>query len=114
MEEERRAECRNCKTPLEASHTGPCPRCGLEAGKNIRVTLSSKVAVSDSIEARGIEQGSGRSAYFQRVQQGKELFRKTGRVHQVTRNIDRRGDRYYEHVEDAETGEVISGTRTSL
>lgn len=35
------------------------------------------------------------------------MFRKTGRMHQVTRNIDRRGDRYYEHIEDAETGEVI-------
>lgn len=59
------------------------------------------------MEARGIPEGRGRSAYFQRTQQGEEVFRKTGRVHTVNRVVDRRGNRYYEHIEDAETGEVI-------
>ncbi len=105
--DERRAECRHCRAPLEISHTGPCPGCGQEWGKNYFVTVTSKVVASGSMEARGIEQGRGRSAYFRRITQGKELFRKTGRVHQLVRDIDRRGNRYYEHIEDAETGEVI-------
>lgn len=39
--------------------------------------------------------------------QGAEFFRKTQRWHRVERVVDRRDNRYYEHIEDEETGEVI-------
>jgi hypothetical protein len=59
------------------------------------------------MEVRGIPQGRGRSKFFKRVQSGSEWFRKTRRWHKRDRIIDRRGNRYREYIEDAETGEVI-------
>jgi hypothetical protein len=102
-----RAECRHCKAPVDPAYVRPCPACGQAAGKDVYVTLTSKVVVTPSMEARGIEQGKGRSKYFVRIQQHQELFRKTGRMHEVERTLDRRNDRYYEHIVDVETGEVI-------
>jgi hypothetical protein len=69
--------------------------------------MTTKVEVIPGMEARGIEQGKGRSKYFVRVQQHQELFRKTDQMHEVEHVVDRRNDRYYEHIVDVETGEVV-------
>jgi hypothetical protein len=102
-----RAECRNCGASVDLGSVGPCPTCNRSAGKDVYVTMTTKVVVTSSMEARGIEQGKGRSKYFVRIQQLQELFRKTGRMHEVQRTVDRRNDRYYEHIVDMETGEVV-------
>jgi hypothetical protein len=101
------AVCNHCGASVDPSPDEPCPHCGQAAGKRISVVITDKIGITESLEARGVPQGSGRSAYSQRNQQGTELFRNTGRMHKVERVIDRRNNRYYEHIEDAETGEVI-------
>jgi hypothetical protein len=92
---------------MDPTYIGPCEVCGKNAGKNVYVTMTAKVEVVPGMEARGIEPGKGRSKYFVRVQQRQELFRKTGQMHDVERVVDRRNDRYYEHIVDVETGEVV-------
>ena len=105
--ENRSVECSHCGAPLAEGHSGPCPGCGREGGKTIHLRETEQLPTKDFVEARGIPQGRGRSAYFQRSQQGQEIFRKTGRPCRVERVVDKRNNRYYEHIEDAETGEVI-------
>jgi hypothetical protein len=92
---------------MDPTYIDPCEVCGKNAGKNVYVTMTAKVEVVPGMEARGIEPGKGRSKYFVRVQQRQELFRKTGQMHDVERVVDRRNDRYYEHIVDVETGEVV-------
>jgi predicted RNA-binding Zn-ribbon protein involved in translation (DUF1610 family) len=97
--------CPNCGTeyPL-ASSVAPCPTCGKKVH---RVTHQATSKSYPDMEARGIPPGRGRSKFFTRVQSGYEWFRKAGRWHKRERVIDRRGNRYREYIEDAETGEVI-------
>ncbi len=55
----------------------------------------------------GVARPQGVRKWFYKFKQGYELFRRTGRWHQLERTFDRSKDRYYEHIEDAETGRVI-------
>ena len=64
---------------------------------------------------RGVTcQGGGRSRYFLLIKTGYEFFRKTRRWHLRERLVDRRGNRYREHIADAETGEVIRDKNQGL
>lgn len=63
-----RAECRNCGASIDPGYLGPCFACNQSAGKDVYVTMTTKVVVTPSMEARGIEQGKGRSNYFVRIQ----------------------------------------------
>ena len=97
--------CPNCSNELSlTAQAMPCPSCGKKL--HFR-TLEAMSKGYPDMEANAIPPGRGRNAFFQRIQTGYEFFRKTGRWHLRDRLIDRRGNRYREHIEDAETGEVI-------
>jgi hypothetical protein len=49
----------------------------------------------------------GKVNYDVQHEEGDSFFRRTGRWHRLTRIIDRVRDWYFEHIVDAETGEVI-------
>jgi hypothetical protein len=100
-----RFTCPNCGTKFSlTSSATPCPVCGKKVH---RITHHAVSKGYPDMEARGMPPGRGRSAFFQKEEQGYEFFRKTGRWHKRERSIDRRGNRYREHIEDAETGERI-------
>ena len=71
------------------------------------MTHNATAKVYPDMEARAIPPGRGRRAYFQQVKSGYEFFDKEGRWHLRERLVDRRGDRYREYIEEAETGEVL-------
>ena len=97
--------CPNCDTEFSfIAEPTPCPECGK---KFHRRTFHATAKTYPDMEARAIPPGRGKSAYFQKIQTGYEFFRKWGRWHLRERLVDRRGKRYREHIEDAETGEVI-------
>ena len=43
-------KCRNCDFQAEHSQTGPCPRCGKQAGYNIIAVINEVVEVSDVVK----------------------------------------------------------------
>jgi len=45
--------------------------------------------------------------WFMKFKVGEELHRLTGRWHQLERVLDRRRNRYFEHIEDADTGQTV-------
>ena len=117
--------CSNCGYEFSSEPQGePCSRCGHTArthgvvhkvtatgtasmSKTVGVTHSARAKVYPDTEARAIPPGRGRSKFFQKIQTGYEFFRKTARWHLRYRLIDRRGNRYREYINDAETGQVI-------
>jgi len=44
--------CPNCKLPISTGHTGPCPHCGIAAGKDCASTVSLKVGLALSLTAK--------------------------------------------------------------
>jgi hypothetical protein len=84
----------------------PCPLCGHPYRTHGMVNSTTAKAYPD-MEAKAIPPGRGRSRYFLLIKMGYEFFRKTRRWHLRERLVDRRGNRYREYIEDAETGEVI-------
>jgi len=52
--------------------------------------------------------------WFVKQKIGDELYRATGRWHRLRRLFDRRHDRYVEHIEDAETGELVKHVEEPL
>jgi hypothetical protein len=60
MTNEMKCWCKNCKTELEPSHVGPCPKCG-KTGKNCIVTISETIVVKSSVSATHIPKPSGNS-----------------------------------------------------
>lgn len=105
-----RVTCANCKQPLEPrpanmSENPLCPGCGSIRrahflGLEPSVTVSSTLGYQSRDDA-GTKFGWG---YIRR-----ELFGLTGRLHRVERHFLRRmrGDKYVEHITDAETGALI-------
>jgi hypothetical protein len=99
------AVCPNCGTEFSVTaEATPCPSC---AKVLHRVSFHAVSKAYPDMEARAIPPGRGRSAYFQLIKSGYEFFRNAGRWHLRERSVDRRSNRYREHIEDAETGEVI-------
>jgi len=101
-----RAECRNCGASVDPGYAGPCPACNQSAGKNVCLTITTKVTTASSMKALGVEEGKGLSNFFVRIQHWQELFRKTGQMHEGQRIVDRRNNRYYEYIVNMETGKV--------
>jgi hypothetical protein len=56
-----------------------------------------------SLKARDGQTGK----LFNEQKIGEEFFHRTGRWRRLRRLIDRCGNRYLQHIEDAETGEVL-------
>ncbi len=81
----------------------PCPCCGSTA-RRFEQWLTASVTVRADLSLKA-KPPKGKPFMLQRV--CAELFRLTGRWHRIHRVIDRRGDRYYERIEDDETGEVV-------
>jgi hypothetical protein len=63
------------------------------------IRLPSGTATTDREAARG--------GWFIKQKVGDSFFRLTGQVHRLNRVIAKRGNRYLEHIEDRETGEVV-------
>ena len=114
----RRVLCADCKTELlgwsqdevPAERT-PCPHCG-SLSRLVDVYVTDTVEVHSMLGVKAKTPGERRPFSEQKV--GDEFFRKTGRWHRVRRLVDRRGNRYVEHIEDAETGEVIRDVEEPL
>ncbi|MBA2372134.1 MAG: hypothetical protein H0V71_10890 [Chloroflexi bacterium] len=49
----------------------------------------------------------GVGKWFQKQKVGDEFHRLTARWHRLSRVVDRRRNRYREHIEDVETGDVV-------
>ena len=81
----------------------PCPVCGsmtqvTDQDLEATVTMRSHLAMS-------AKPPKGKPFMLQKV--GDSFYRLTGRWHRLHQVIDRRGNRYYKRVEDAETGELV-------
>lgn len=84
-----------------------CPECGA-SNWLLRVGFGDSVTARDEMTYKGF--GPHKDKERTKILSGKvvtEVFRKTGRLHNVTRQIDRRNNQYDETISDAETGEVV-------
>jgi len=82
----------------------PCSVCGSVA-RSFKAQFTGTVKLRSKFAMKAKTKGERRPFVEQKVSD--ELFRKTGRWHRVRRVIDRRGGRYFEHIEDAETGHEV-------
>jgi hypothetical protein len=89
----------------------PCETCGSLA-RRFSVGLSATLEVHSQLSVKAKSAGERRPFVEQKV--GDDLHRRTGRWSRLVRLIDRRNDRYLEHIEDAGTGDVLSHVDTSL
>ena len=99
----------------------PCPKCGVALPEPSRTATAVQCGqcravlffqpLEESLTFRGSlfrrARSPGKANYQIQREEGESFFRRTGRWHDLTRIIDRVGRRYYKHIEDAETGEVI-------
>lgn len=84
-----------------------CPQCGA-ANWLLRVGFGETISARDGMTATGFGPHKGKErAKILRAKVVTEVFRKTGRLHNVNRTIDKRNDQYDEIITDAETGEVV-------
>jgi hypothetical protein len=106
-------QCRKCgyvfvnespDTPQEERKS--CPECG-SAGRAIGATHTDPMRFIDYTKLKARHGVPGKIKPYLESGSGKEIFRKTGRVSQVEQIVDRENNKYYKHVEDAETGQVI-------
>jgi hypothetical protein len=103
-----RVECADCGYGFGASagitHEGlTCPECGSER-RHIVATLTSTAQVRSRIDTKARREGARKA--FLEERSGDDLWRKFGKWMKLTRLVDRDRDRYFEHIEDPETGEV--------
>jgi hypothetical protein len=105
---DRIVKCGQCKRVLD--ETGgeavesrlPCPSCG-STTRTVELHIESHVTLRSMLSLKA-KPTVGK--WFQRQKVGDELFRLTGTWHRLSRLIDRRGNRYREHIVD-ERGEVV-------
>ena len=103
--------CSKCGTVLNESPSlprsqrTPCPVCGSLSRDHTKLIVT-KLSVSVSrLRAKGKRQGKGKPFIDQYLK--RELFRKTGEVHDVERIIDPENNIYKEVIRDSKTGEII-------
>jgi hypothetical protein len=103
-------ECSQCKGALDASYGAPdqrpCPICG-STRRTINVLLNCEVKVEcfAKVRVRSGKRRKGKPVLETIV--GDEFHHGRGRWHTIHREIDRTKHRYYEHIEDKATCELI-------
>lgn len=90
--------CRACGQPLDPAGTSPCPTCGATA-RTIEVTAHATASVHESALVQGYEANrSKKQGLFIRILSGVVPSVAHGFV-RLHRLIDKRNNRYLEHVE---------------
>ncbi len=106
-------QCRRCgyvfldeslDTPPEARKS--CPECG-SIGRATGVTHTEPIRSVDSTKLKARRGALGKTKPYLESRSGKEVYRRTGRIHRVEQIVDRENDRYYKYVEAPETGQII-------
>jgi hypothetical protein len=82
----------------------PCPSCG-SLDRRVELLLESSIDVRSEVGLKAKEPGARKPFVEQRV--GDSYHRDSGRWNRLRRLIDRRRNRYVEHIEDGETGETL-------
>jgi hypothetical protein len=96
-------KCSQCEEVIAIECSAePCPACG---------SLDRAVTAGDTGKLRELTRLKVRKGLLRQpeleIKAGDELRFSTGRWSKLERRVDRERDRYLEHIEDAETGEVI-------
>ena len=105
-----RATCLSCGAVFDESpqtavkDRKPCPDCG-SRDRLFKVELAATVSVRSTLGAKAYEEG--RRQPFLEYKGGDSFFRKAAKWVTRIMRIDRRGDRYREHVYDPQSGETI-------
>ncbi len=109
--------CGDCGEPLDEQPDVPvgerpgCPRCS-STSRRFDIDLESTVELRSQL---GLKAGSpGEKKPFLEQKTGNDLFRKAGRWMVLNRIIDPRRNRYFEHVEDPQTGAVLRHVEEKL
>jgi hypothetical protein len=116
MEVARVVLCGACGLELNASaglapeDRSPCPSCG-STDRRVEQVLADGITLGAMLSLKARD-ASGR--WFVKQKVGDSFFRLSGRWHRLQRLLDRQGDRYFEHIEDAETGEVVEHVEERL
>lgn len=101
----RAVHCGDCDALL-SSEEHACPECGSRA-QHVKVRVHETITIREGIRLKTNE--PGRKKPIKDYQDKPEFFRKAGRWHRVLRIFDRsvQPARYYEHITDEESGDVI-------
>jgi hypothetical protein len=96
-------ECAGCKRQIDRTVPGPCPHCGSRTralSLHSVVTMVAQLAAKWPKLPKSVRRKWGELA---------TRFQKdgSGLVVHFRREFDKDADRYFEHVEEAETGKVI-------
>jgi len=105
-----RSICAKCGAVLDESpqlavaDRNPCPGCG-SRDRDFAVGLAATVSAKSMLGAKAYE--PGRKEPFLEHKTGDSFFRKAAKWVTRIMRIDRRGNRYTEHIYDPKTGETI-------
>jgi hypothetical protein len=100
--------CGACDMQLDETGNEPpaervqCPSCG-STSRTVEQFLEATVTPRSSLTLKT----PATAKWWMKQKVGDEFHRLMGSWHRRARVIDRRSGRYYEHIEDAETGEVV-------
>jgi hypothetical protein len=102
-------QCGDCEAFLvdESPHDKerqPCPECGSRR-RHITMNVAEELKLYEQLRVRQKEKGT--PGYIHDQITGDDYTKATGKFNKKVRIIDRRNDRYYECVTDAETGKVM-------
>lgn len=104
MAEPNPTSCGKCGVVLDSSRREPCPACG-SARRAIPAAASTKMPLKQQTGTKQKRKGIKRPVL--ETLSGDDLTKSTGEWAKKERVIDRTNDKYFEHVEHAETGEVL-------
>ena len=104
-------QCGSCRAPLgnefceQLPNRLPCPHCGAMT-RQANVAISESVQVREYLKMHSKHREGGQKVLREEIS-GDDLHRKTGKWNLLRRIIDRKNDRYEEHIVSGETGETI-------
>lgn len=96
-------KCKQCGQRL-ANHVVGCPSCG-STGRIFNMTLSTKVSVN--IWMRAFAYTRSKTRWIQQIVSGYEPSKTLGKLVWKLRIMNKSQDKYYEHVEDPDSGQVL-------
>lgn len=109
--------CGECKGPIEGGRAAmeaprePCPACGSTV-RIVGVHTSATVTAHAELHLTGYRES--KSKWFVKVKQVRSWFRRDGVWHRVDRTLNKRENRYVEHIVDEETGAVVRHVEEKL
>lgn len=96
--------CKGCGKERIAEDTKACTDCGIR-GWLFTLVLESSLTPHSFLDAKALHSNSRK--WFARSKVGSSFYTLTGRWHRLERFINRASNWYYEHITDAETGEIV-------